>query len=64
MNWKAGNASTGNNMVNANLHIGLFAASLSVFRMETFGFSIGFCHVFTFFCLAVVLVTFAMIDLA
>lgn len=63
MNWKAGNASTCNNLVNANLHIGLFAASLSMFRMETLGFGIRFCHVFTFFCLAIILVTLAMIDL-
>jgi len=64
MNWKAGNVSTCNNLVNAKLHIGLFAASLSMFRMETLGFGIRFCHVLTFLGLAIVLVTFAMIDLA
>jgi len=64
MNMRTSNALPCNNPVSANPYAGLFAASLSMFRMETFGFSIRFCHVFTFFCLAIVLITFAMIDLA
>src|SRR5471032_1523359 len=51
---------TGDNPIIA----GLFSASLSMLTMQAFGFSISLCHVFAFFCLPIVLITFAMIDLA